>query len=383
MPVKNRSVRRSSIPRIAWAVLLSLGATTAAVDTAATPITAHYSSQDNQVVIGGLSADQLADLGKMSPDKLQRQVTLHLHRDAVTPAMLGKASVANETLKFQPRFELRPGRTYDIVIRAHGRVLRHQITIATTKTPPTTVRAVYPSADRLPENLLKIYVHFSGEMRRGDIYRHIKLLDEGNREVELPFLEIDQELWSRDGLRLTLLLDPGRIKQGLLPRKVAGPVLQSKQSYTLAIDKQWRDAAGKPLQRGFRKSFRVTAADAVQPDVKNWKITPPTIGTREPLRIEFGEPLDHALIERFIAIRAPENGRLVGKVSHSKLETVWEFAPRQVWAGEKYQIVVDRRLEDLAGNSIGRPFESDPNADLGPVEGHVILAFQPQPASKL
>ena len=32
-----------------------------------------------------------------------------------------------------------------------------------------------------------------------------------------PFLELDEELWSTDGRRFTLLFDPGRIKRGLKP----------------------------------------------------------------------------------------------------------------------------------------------------------------------
>ena len=55
-------------------------------------------------------------------------------------------------------------------------------------------------------------------MQRGDIYRYIRLLDDEGIAVELPFLEIEQELWSRDGHRLMLLLDPGRVKRELKPR---------------------------------------------------------------------------------------------------------------------------------------------------------------------
>jgi hypothetical protein len=40
-------------------------------------------------------------------------------------------------------------------------------------------------------------------------------------------------------------------------------------------------------------------------------------------------------------------------------ETRWLFTPRQPWAAGAYRLVTDTRLEDLAGNTIGRPFEVD------------------------
>ena len=76
-------------------------------------------------------------------------------------------------------------------------------------------RQVYPSADRLPENQLKFYLHFSAPMSQGDCYRHIKLLDARGKAVDLPFLELDQELWDPTGTRFTLFFDPWRIKRAI------------------------------------------------------------------------------------------------------------------------------------------------------------------------
>jgi hypothetical protein len=83
--------------------------------------------------------------------------------------------------------------------------------------PTTVITQVNPTADRLPENTLRWYVHFSAPMTRGGAYRHVKLLC-GETEVSYPFLELDEELWSADGKRFTLLFDPGRVKRGLKPR---------------------------------------------------------------------------------------------------------------------------------------------------------------------
>ena len=112
---------------------------------------------------------------------------------------------------------------------------------------------VYPTADRLPENQLKFYVVFSAPMARGGVYRHINLLDERGKAVDLPFLELDQELWDKSAQRLTVFCDPGRIKRGLKPREEFGPVLVEGKRYTLVIDTGLEDANGNPLKERFQK----------------------------------------------------------------------------------------------------------------------------------
>ena len=79
------------------------------------------------------------------------------------------------------------------------------------------VLKVYPSANRLPENTLRLYVHFSGVVARGGVYSRFKLVRDDGKAVLRPFVELDEELWSEDGLRLTLLFDPGRVKRGQTP----------------------------------------------------------------------------------------------------------------------------------------------------------------------
>src|SRR5262249_48641390 len=153
---------------------------------------------------------------------------------------------------------------------------------------------------KLPENQLKFYLHFSAPMSRGDVYRHIKLLNAAGKPVELPFLELVDELWDRDAKRLTLLFDPGRIKRGLKPREDLGPVLEEGKSSTLAIDRGWPDAEGNPLKDSFRKPFKVTAREDRRPDPKTWKIEPPPAGTAKPLTVRFPRPMDHALLNRVL-----------------------------------------------------------------------------------
>jgi len=104
-------------------------------------------------------------------------------------------------------------------------------------------------------------------------FEHIHLRDEAGQPVELPFLEIDEELWNPDMTRLTLFIDPGRIKRGVKPLEEIGPALEESKRYTLEIDAAWHDSAGLPLRESFLKPFRAGAPAGIDAPVFN--ATPP------------------------------------------------------------------------------------------------------------
>jgi hypothetical protein len=292
-------------------------------------------------------------------------------------AMLGSYSLYGNTLRFKPRFPLQPGETYDAVLRfpsntptqSSAPAAIHTFTIqAQVKAKTARVVAVYPTSDVLPENLLKFYIEFSAPMRQGNVYKHLQLLDDAGKEIELPFLELSQELWSKDGKRLTVLFDPGRIKQGLKPREVSGPVMEAGKRYTFVIRNKWHDATGQPLNRTYRKDFKCSPPDITQPKPTNWSFSAPQRDRKLPLSITFTEPLDHALLLSSMQVNVVKNDRanaslsitpIQGQIQIDRHETVWRFIPDKPWAPGRYTIKIANTLEDRAGNSIGRPFEVD------------------------
>ena len=278
----------------------------------------------------------------------------------------------DDGIRFVPRFPLRSGLTYRVALdlkRLASQIgLDHEavapdILNADLTLPPappaprTTLAGIYPSASLLPENLLKFYLEFSGPMSRGEAYRHITLLDAKGDAIELPFLELDEELWDPQVRRLTLFIDPGRIKRGLKPHEEIGPSLVQGGDYQLVIDSNWRDARGKPLTSPARKSFHVGPPDYLPIDPKTWAITPPGAGTLSPLVVTFPEPLDYGLLQRVLHIEDKDGVRLDGKVQSQNYETQWAFTPDSPWAAGEWVLIVDRVLEDLAGNSVGRAFD--------------------------
>src|SRR5262245_13407142 len=102
------------------------------------------------------------------------------------PPMLGRYRVESGVLLFEPQFPLDQSIAYRAIFRpdplpGNGRSKSAPIDAIfqlppRSATPDTVVTRIYPSADLLPENLLKFYVHFSAPMSRGNIYDYIHLL---------------------------------------------------------------------------------------------------------------------------------------------------------------------------------------------------------------
>jgi hypothetical protein len=321
----------------------------------------------------GLDPAILAQLsrGEMAPAEWIALFAVYVENAAPAgkadrPAVLGSYRVKDNVLRFEPRFPLQAGLRYRAVFDpsglpgGQGKPVAAEFALPRPPSEATTVvRHVYPSASVLPENQLKFYLHFSAPMSRGEAYPHIRLLDASGKAIDLPFLELDEELWDPTGKRFTLLFDPGRIKRGLRPREEVGPAVEEGKSYTLVIDRRWADTQGNPLKESFRKRFRAGPPEDRPVDPKTWKIEAPAADGHKPLRVSFPRPLDHALVQRVLWVTGPDGGRLEGTVAVTDEETRWHFTPKRPWRAGAYQLDVETTLEDLAGNRIGRPFELD------------------------
>jgi hypothetical protein len=292
------------------------------------------------------------------------------------PAMLGTYSVRGGTLIFEPRFPLSSGVVYRAVFHPPGESTLEAVFDGPARAPQSSTRIehVYPSADVLPSNVLKLYIVFSAPMSRGEAWHHIHLLDENGKTIQGAFVEIDQELWDPSYRRLTVLFDPGRIKRGLAPNQQMGLPIVDGKKYTLLIDRDFHDAHGAPLQEAFRKAFRGGPVDRVPPDPMQWRLEEPKAGTRDAVVVDFPKPLDYALLQRLLAVM-PATG---GIASVDRNETRWRFTPVDPWRAGEYQLLVDTALEDLAGNHIGRAFDVDTfaKAPQSAPKGKVSLPFR-------
>jgi hypothetical protein len=332
----------------------------------ATPPTAKEWNTILRLVVAGGTADEMAK----------------------RPPVAGTYRVEADAIRFEPQFAIVPGLKYQATF-APARLPggSPEATAVTTileapklpPGPPTTIAAVYPSANRLPENTLRLYVHFSGQMTRGEIYRHLKLIRDDGKEVNRPFLEIDEELWSVDGLRITLLFHPGRVKRGLEPREEEGPILEEGRRYTLVIDQNWKDAEGRPLVATHRKTFSVGPPDDEPVNPDQWTMIPPRARSDSPLILRLAKPLDRALLGSTVWVTDATGQRVAGEATVGGGERVVTFAPAQPWKAGTYRLVVDSRLEDVCGNRVGEPFEvellrpADRKIDTKPTERPFVV----------
>jgi hypothetical protein len=364
------------------ALTVALAAGSCAADETSLRLNGHIDGKSKTTIeVVGLDADTLAALAKAKMDR-EHWTALFAVRvvgadaDDKAPPLLGSYRIENELLRFEPRFPLAQGVRYRAVFelsRLPGRKDGKAVTADFHQPKPTpkattVIRQAYPTRNKLPENQLKFYLHFSAPMGKGGSYRHIQLLAADGKPIEQPFLELEQELWDRDGKRFTLFIDPGRIKRGLKPREEVGPVLEEGKSYTLVIDRNWTDAEDNPLQHSFRKLFTVGPPDDKPIEPKEWKLAPPAAQTRLALVVRFPKPLDHALLQRLVWVVDAKGTNVSGTIDVAEGETLWRFTPDGPWTAGAYDLVIDKALEDLAGNNVGRPFEVDV---FGPVQSEI------------
>lgn len=325
--------------------------------------------------VTGLAADTLGALQSTNwpATNWPLLLSLFVEQPGTEPLpMSGTHHVEGSLLRFAPTFPLEPGLRYRAVFDAGqlpgaasptvGKITSALQIPVRPERATTIVTQVYPSADVLPENLLKFYIHFSAPMSRGNIYEHIRLLNEANQAVELPFLELAEELWSPDRMRLTLFIDPGRIKREVKPLEEIGPALQAGQRFTLVIGRGWKDAEGNRLKEPFTKRFSVGPPDREPPDPRRWSYQAPPIQTREPLAVDLAKPMDAALAVRMIHVADAAGRAVAGEALLMERERVWKFLPQRTWQPGRYRLIVETAIEDLAGNNIGKPFEVELNA---------------------
>lgn len=278
------------------------------------------------------------------------------------PPLAGTHTLIESGIRFEPQFPLVPGREYVAILQLDGEERPVRTVLSLPKRaagPRVSITAVYPSANRLPENTLRLYLHFSGEVARGGVYRHLKLVRDDGVEVKDPFLEVEEELWSADGKRLTVLFHPGRVKQGLVPREEEGPILEQGRTYTFSISEKWEDTEGRPLLSGFQKTFTAGPPDDAMVEPAAWAMIPPRAGSDAPLIVRLPKPLDHAMLGRVVYVADAAGQPVPGTMTVGGGERVLTFAPKSPWSRGDYKLLIDTRLEDVCGNSIAKPFEVD------------------------
>ena len=340
--------------------------------------------EGTEVRVAGLSADALHDVAEHPPEgkawqEILRVVAVDVERTdpadaaatAALPALLGRHAIDGQFLRFTPRFPPAPGLV--LVARFQGTAWDGAagLTPGTTadvearftvprnnEGPQAQVLGLTPSGP-VPANLLRFYVHFSAPMARHRVLPHVQLLDEAGETVPVAFVEVPGGLWGPESRRLTLFVHPGRIKRGVGPRQVMGPVLEEGKTYRLVVGAEAHDASGRPLAEGFEAKLEVGPEDRTSPDPTTWTLQAPT-SPQAPLIVNLPQPADPALLGRLPWVETASKEPVPGQFEARDDGLGLTFTPTNPWASGTYRLVVPPNLEDSAGNRVDRLFEEAP-----------------------
>jgi hypothetical protein len=296
--------------------------------------------------------------------------TAGLPCDERLPNVLGHYEVVERGIQFIPRFAFEPGIRYrasfdlgPLGSTAHADVTTYEFQLpGRMSAGPAQVEQVLPSADVLPENLLRFYVTFSSPMQRGHAEQQIKILGPDGRTAPDVLYRPPVELWDRAMRRLTVLLDPGRLKRRVGPNVQLGPPLKDGQRYALVVGNGMLDATGSALQHGYAKDFFAGPPVRTRIEPAQWRITRPRRRTFDSLALQFPIPLDGGLGSTGVSVVDDARKRVAGEASLDSDGRRWTFTPASAWRASEIHIHIDPNLEDVCGNTLRAPFDAPAGA---------------------
>jgi len=228
---------------------------------------------------------------------------------------------------------------------------------------------IHPAGPTVPENLLRIELRFERPQSLPFDIRHVKLLDARGREIDNALLDLT--LPSADARRITVLLDPGRVKSDVGPNLMAGRALHAGETVRLRVD--------EPGRPPVVKTWRVTAAAAQPLDPAAWRLTEPRAGSRDALVVDLRAPIA-ASGERLIAVLDATGERVAGTTTLDRGDARWRFTPARPWRIGVHRLVTHPDLEDPAGNRRCAAFEQVRESEIR-CDAGANLPFEPRAAA--
>lgn len=271
-----------------------------------------------------------------------------------------------------PRFALKIGINYVVTLDLTDASYDVGISLPEAEVTIPEVTGFAPSQAMIPANTLRLYVQFSEPMARGQVRDAVTLIHSDGRPVSSPFLNLEAELWDPSQTRVTLLLDPGRIKQGVGPNTQAGAPLQPGESYALVLSERMQSAAGATLGTDVTLAFHVGLAERRAVNPAKWHILAPAAGSYAPITVAFDRVMDSGATQRLLHMQDSVGSRLRGAITSDG--GGWSFTPVQAWQADDYQLIVDPELEDVSGNTIAAPFDAA-SGTIGAEQAPIVLTI--------
>ncbi len=219
--------------------------------------------------------------------------------------------------------------------------------------------SVFPRADCVPANLLRFHLRFEKPVEVFDVRTDLRLVDKGagvEQIVSHPFLDLNDGLWSADGLTLTVMLHPGRIKKGLISNKNLGSAINPSLTYELQIrgavvnkTNEWWTLKSFVTSNPIRNPLELALITIVRPDT----------GTKQALTVKFDRVVDQLAIENLVALTDQKNAIVAIDRELSDSSTTLRLTPRVDWLPGSYSIHFSNEFEDTCGNRLDGAFENN------------------------
>lgn len=327
-------------------------------------VAALFEAETGRIVLSGLTAETRE---KIMVD--QGRVRLTVKQQISSRSMPFTLREESDALAIDPRFSLRPGTKYVLDIGTE----QFEIAIPAPVASAPELTGFAPSQAVIPANTLRLYLGFSEPMARGQLFDMVRLVRSDGSRVESPFLNLETELWDPDQRRVTVVIDPGSLKQGVGPNIRSGAPLQVGQSYRLIISDRMKSAKGVSLNEQIKVTFKVGPPERRAINPSDWQVLVPEAETRTPFSVAFDRIMDSASAARLLKLEAPDGTKVNGEVLTDG--GGWSVSPSSPWAPGRYRLIIDPELEDIAGNTPGAPFDAGAGT-MGKDQKPTILSFK-------
>ena len=282
------------------------------------------------------------------------------------------------TITFEPSFPFIPGvGEYRAVIdwQQLQKILAAAIPALSVRTeyafqpPAITIKrnrvvSIFPDGMAVPENILRFYINFSGPMALGSLSESIRLETGRGVEVSAFFMDNLEPLWSRDRTRLTMLLDPARVKRGVLANRTLGRALRQGETYSLTIDSKMKDAAGNYLLDDFEWTFTVGAPIEMALNMDDVQVSEIKVETSEPIEILFPGIMNYFQLAGLITIECDGQDIVAGRLDIGRQPSSIIFTPELPWQVRNYVLRIASDAEDISGNTFLTAFDHDAGREV-------------------
>jgi len=273
-----------------------------------------------------------------------------------TTPILGKTIDSKKQLSFIPIVPLGWNQDYTLIC---GRDIQYFTLQIPDAYEFLSIKNIYPSSSSVPSNILKWYIKFSKAVNTSYIYKHIRFINASGDTISNAILPLENTLVSEDKTLITIWIEPGRQKRGLIPNSKQGAVFNPNKTYKLIISNQLKDSEGVPMSADYIHSFKVEYPDRIKPNITNWNIQRPEINSLSSLLIHTNESLDYGSILNNIYIINAQNQKTEGDWRLIQQEKTLSFIPIKPWTQGSYKVLFHAEIEDLAGNNLHKLFDKD------------------------